>query len=101
MAVVHLDINGRSYPIACNPGEEDRIRQIGIAIDQRVRQLAQQIDDPSVTDAHIMVLFSLMLTDEVWRLRQALQHYQEQEQKLTDEVDDLRLDIAAIADSLK
>ncbi len=100
MPLLSLTINDRPYSISCQAGEEERIRQLGVAIDQKVKQLAKQVDNPTVTDAHILVLYSLMATDEVWNLRQSLQQYQSQEQQLTDEVNELRLEIEEIAESL-
>src|SRR5688572_29424939 len=67
MAEVTLTINGRNYGIACDDGQEKRVRDLGYYIDQRVREIARA--GAATNESHLMVLTSLMLADEIFDLR--------------------------------
>jgi len=41
MAQIMLTVNGRSYPVACDDGQEERIRQLGQYIDGKVTEFAR------------------------------------------------------------
>ena len=38
MAEVNLTIDGRSYPVACDDGQERRLMQLGSYVEQRMRE---------------------------------------------------------------
>lgn len=87
---VNLTINGRSFPINCNPGEEDRIRDLGNYIDEKARELTKSFSG-KINDLHLMVMVSLLLADE---LRDALtenQHLEESLDQQERKVEDPRL----------
>lgn len=67
MAEVTLTINGRNYGIACDDGQEGRVRELGHYIDQRMREIAKA--GAANNEVHLMILTSLMLADEVFDLR--------------------------------
>jgi cell division protein ZapA len=67
MAEVTLTINGRNYGIACDDGQEKRVRDLGYYIDQRVREIARA--GAATNESHLMVLTSLMLADEIFDMR--------------------------------
>ena len=67
MAEVTLTINGRNYGIACDDGQEKRVRDLGYYIDQRMREIARA--GAATNESHLMVLTSLMLADEVFDLK--------------------------------
>lgn len=70
MAEVTLTINGRNYGVACDDGQEDRLRDLGYYIDQRMREIAQA--GAAGNESHLMILASLMLADEIFELRESL-----------------------------
>lgn len=70
MPQVTVVINGRSYTIACEPGEEDRVRQLGRSIDAKVVGFAK--DAPQAGEARLLVMAALMLADELGEAREAL-----------------------------
>ncbi len=72
MATVSLNINGLTYDIACDDGQEQRVRSLGAYIDQRVRDLAQMGGNGAVNKSQLLVLTSMMLADEVFDAREAL-----------------------------
>ena len=63
MAQVILTINGRGYPVACDDGQEDRIRQLGQYIDGKVAEFAKKWGQ--VGDARLILMASLVITDEL------------------------------------
>jgi cell division protein ZapA len=64
MPRVDIMLNGRSYPIACEEGQEDRVREIAVFLDQRIHEVKRQA--PTATDAQLLVMVSLMVTDELF-----------------------------------
>ncbi len=63
MPEVDLTINGRSYRVACEEGEEERLSRLGAYIDDRVEVLVAQIGQ--VGDARLLVMTGLMIADEL------------------------------------
>lgn len=64
MADVNITINGRTYEISCDPGQEGRIIDLAAYIDQRLQQISRS--GAAYNDAHLMVLTALVLTDELF-----------------------------------
>ena len=69
MAEVTIYINGRSYDISCDNGQEGRIVDLASYIDQRLQQISRA--GAAYNDAHLMVLTSLVLADELFEAREA------------------------------
>ena len=63
MPEVEVSINGRSYRVACEEGEEEHVSRLGEFIDDRVEGLASRIGQ--VGDARLLVMTSLMIADEL------------------------------------
>lgn len=63
MAQVALDINGRRYEMACDDGEEPRLRRVGHFVDQRARALARQVGP--VGETRLLLMTCLMVADEL------------------------------------
>jgi cell division protein ZapA len=78
MAEVNLTIDGRSYPVACDDGQERRLMQLGSYVDQRMREASVAGGSNKV---QAMVLASLMLADEVFDISEKLAHAHETIQK--------------------
>ena len=70
MAEVTIYINGRSYDIACDNGQEGRIVDLAAYIDQRLQQISRS--GAAYNDAHLTVLTSLVLADELFETREQL-----------------------------
>ena len=60
MPSVDLLINNKSYALACDAGEEERVRGLGRMIDEKARQLG-----PLPSDAQRFLMVALMLADEL------------------------------------
>ena len=63
MPEVDISINGRSYRVACEEGEEEHLSRLGAFIDERVEALAARIGQ--VGDARLLVMTGLMIVDEL------------------------------------
>ena len=64
MPKVEISINGRLYAVACDEGQQDRVRDLAGMVDSRVAQLTGS-GPVTVGEAHLLVLASLMLADEL------------------------------------
>ena len=67
MGEVNVTIDGRSYGIACDAGQEPRIQQLGKYINQRMGELSN--GSGANNKAQLMVLTALVLADEVFDLK--------------------------------
>ena len=63
MTQVTVTINGRSYPIACKEGEEERIGELARYIDSKMRNFAQEFGN--VGETRLFLLTALVLADEL------------------------------------
>jgi cell division protein ZapA len=70
MPQVSVTINGRSYPVACDEGEEQRIRDLAQTIDAKVSAFARQVGQAG--EARLLVLAALVLADELAEANEAL-----------------------------
>lgn len=68
MGEVNVVIDGRSYGIACDAGQEQRVQQLGRYIDQRLKEIAN--GSGANNKAQLMVLTALLLADEVFDLKE-------------------------------
>lgn len=69
MPQVSITINGRAYPIACDEGEEERIRDLARLIDDKVTGFARQVGQAG--EGRLLVLAALTLADELAEARGA------------------------------
>ena len=63
MPEVDVTINGRSYLVACEAGQEERLSGLAAYIDDRVESLVSSLGQ--VGDARLLVMTSLMIADEL------------------------------------
>ena len=109
MPQVTVAINGRSYVIACEPGEEDRVRQLGRSIDAKVVGFAK--DAPQAGEARLLVMAALLLADELSEARETLRRARTSsngpaasaadEEALADGIERLALRIETVAARLE
>lgn len=63
MPQVSVTLNGRAYQIACDPGQEDRLRELAGLVDARIAELVQSVGQ--IGDLRLTVMASLLLADEL------------------------------------
>lgn len=68
MAEVSITINGRNFGISCDNGQEQRVLELGRYVDSRLREIARA--GAASNEAHLLVLTALMLSDEIFDLRE-------------------------------
>lgn len=74
MARVDITLNGREYPIACEDGQEPRVRDIAHLLDARLRDLRRAA--PNASDQHLLVMAALMIGDALFDTQAALEQAQ-------------------------
>src|SRR5271154_4997072 len=70
MGSVQVTVNGRTYSVACDEGQEAHVTRLGTYLDQKVGQLVKAVGQ--VGDARLLVMASLMISDELVDTDQAL-----------------------------
>jgi cell division protein ZapA len=63
MPLVEVIVNRREYEVACDPGQEDRLRELAQQFDKRVQALAAAVGQ--VGDSRLMLMAGLVLMDEL------------------------------------
>lgn len=71
MPEVNVLIDGRSYGISCDYGQEARVQQLGRYVDQKIRTVTG--GDPNANKSQSIVLASLILADEVFELSERIE----------------------------
>ena len=67
MAQVDLLVNGQSYRIACEDGQEDRLIDLAAMVDEKVAELVNQIGQ--VGSNRLLVMAALVIADELVDLK--------------------------------
>lgn len=63
MAVVDVVVNGRTYQVACDDGQESHLVDLARYIDSKVADLAKTMGQ--VGDARLILMASLLIADEL------------------------------------
>ena len=83
MGQVAITVNGRSYEIACDDGQEDHLRRLGLYLDQKVSDLVGNVGQ--VGDARLLVMASLLVADELADAYDELAEMKEGQQELAEQ----------------
>lgn len=70
MAQVTLTVNGRSYEVACDDGQEEHLLELARMVDERVRDLAASVG--AVGEPRLLVMTSLLIADELDEARRGV-----------------------------
>lgn len=97
MAEVKITINGRTFGISCEDGQERRVSELARYVDTRLREIAKA--GAASNESHLLVLASLMLSDEVFDLRENVARLSEQVQNSEVNLEDDAM-MAATIDQL-
>ena len=63
MGQVAVSLNGRTYRLACNDGEEDRLRALGEQVRAKLDALIGEFGQ--VGETRLMVMAALLLADDL------------------------------------
>ena len=63
MALVNITLNKREYQVACDDGQEAHLSRLGKYVDKRLNELIAAVGQ--VGEARLLVMVSLLLTDEL------------------------------------
>ncbi|MCI4644951.1 MAG: cell division protein ZapA [Hyphomonadaceae bacterium] len=63
MAKATIRVYGRSYTVACSPGQEQRLSELGAELDTRISRIATAVGD--VGDDRLLLVAALSLLDEL------------------------------------
>lgn len=63
MAQVSVSVNGRSYIVACDDGEEEHLRELARYLDNHVQSLAESVGQ--VGDSRLLLMAALLVADEL------------------------------------
>jgi cell division protein ZapA len=72
MGQVIVPVNGRSFKITCDDGQEPRIRRLAQYVDAKVAEFVSSIGQ--VGEARLLLLAALVIADELSDARDELQH---------------------------
>lgn len=67
MSAVDVNINGRHFRMACEDGQEARLRQLAAGLDARIEDLRQRFGD--VGEARLTIMAAMMTADELVEAR--------------------------------
>ena len=98
MSEVTLTINGADYEIACEPGQEDRLRELGARMDLKVSEIAENAGQAG--QSRMWLMAALMLIDEIEEARSAGGSVEQAQDYVADVFDQMADRINKIADRL-
>jgi cell division protein ZapA len=62
MAQVTVGIGGRSYRLACNPGEEAHLEQLAQTLDRKIQEMRQTFGE--IGDQRLAIMAALTIADD-------------------------------------
>lgn len=68
MGQVTVRVNGRQYQVACDDGQEDRLSELSVQLDQRIEELRATVGS-GAGEQRLLVMAALLLVDEVSEAR--------------------------------
>lgn len=77
MAEINVLINGRSYGMACDDGQEQRVQDLAKYVDARLKEIAKS--GAAGTESHLLVLTALVMADEIFDLRDGMRASESQD----------------------
>jgi cell division protein ZapA len=83
MAVVDVTVNGRTYQIACDDGEEEHLAELARYFDGQVSEVSGSVGQ--VGEARLILMAGLLISDE---LSNSLERIEGLESSATEESDE-------------
>ena len=66
---LNITINGRDYPMACEPGEEEKVAALGKKLDAVVRKVA--VTTGPIAESRLLVMAGLIIAADLADLEEA------------------------------
>ncbi|HEY1430554.1 MAG TPA: cell division protein ZapA [Stellaceae bacterium] len=95
MGQVNVPVNGRSYAIACDDGQEARIRRLGQYVDAKVGEFVARVGQ--VGEARLLLLAALVIADELSDANDALEREHNRAETVKNGRDETAKPVEAIA----
>lgn len=67
MAEISLSVHGRSYPVACDDGQESHLLQLAEYIEGRMAELGSSIGQ--ISEQRLLFMTCLLIADELYEAR--------------------------------
>lgn len=83
MAQVEITINGRTYKVMCDDGQEGRLRQLAHYFDRHVAQHVRDLGQ--IGDARLMLLAALTVCDELFECKKRIMEFGDSTKSLDEE----------------
>jgi cell division protein ZapA len=99
MSQVSVPVNGRSYTITCDDGQEPRIRRLAQYVDAKVGEFVAGVGQ--VGEARLLLLAALVIADELSDANDALERERNRAETVTNGRDETAKNVAAIAAGLQ
>jgi cell division protein ZapA len=97
MPQVPVTINGRTFPVSCAAGEEQRTRELAQLVEGKAAAFARQF--PQAGEAQLLVLAALVIADELAEAKEQLRRRgapSAANDRATEKIDE-----AAVADGIE
>jgi cell division protein ZapA len=99
MGQVSVPVNGRSYAITCDDGQETRIRRLAQYVDAKVAQFVGSVGQ--VGEARLLLLAALVIADELSDANDALERERNRAENPSNGRDEVAGLVAPIAARLQ
>ncbi|MGB0682502.1 MAG: cell division protein ZapA [Magnetovibrionaceae bacterium] len=102
MAQVKVQINGKSFEIACDDGQEAHLMRLGTYIDKRIGELVAAVGQ--VGNDRLLVMASLLIADELSDAYAELEELRAKDQTVARKLaleEDLAQTIDQVADRIE
>jgi cell division protein ZapA len=70
MAQVDIEVNGRTYQVGCEDGQEAHLKDLAAIIDKQVRQVGEDVGQ--LGETRLMLMSALLMADELSEVRRRL-----------------------------
>ena len=99
MGQVSVPVNGRSFTISCDDGQEPRIRRLAQYVDAKVGEFVASVGQ--IGEARLLLLAALVIADELSDANDALERDRKRAETVTNGRDETAKKVEAIAARLQ